>query len=108
MCAVIIKRTCNFQKVRDPDDFGRRRAKCSAFRLRMKKLHLTATAFARLIGVSDETVYTWRSHTQRCIPPHPTALLILSLIELRPDIISTLEELASSEGASIRLGEERS
>lgn len=97
MCAVIIKRSVNFKKVRDDDEFILRRDQCASFRLRMKKLRITAPFFADLIGVSAETVYTWRSHTQRCIPPHPTALRVLALIEKDAHVISALEEISAEE-----------
>ena len=99
MSPTLLTREITVIKDRDRDDLSRRLAKCADFKRRLKKLHLTAVAFAKLIGVSVETVYVWRSHSRRCVPPHPMALRLLSLIERDWSIVGLLDEIASEESS---------
>jgi DNA-binding transcriptional regulator YiaG len=93
MSVIIEKRVINYTVSRDDDDLSRRKAKCSHFRSLLKKLHISGRTFSRLSRVPEDTVYSWTSKSDRCIPPNPTALLLLELIDRDRSILTILSDL---------------
>jgi hypothetical protein len=90
---IITKREINEITAYDPAEASRRRKRCSAFKARIKSSRMTIRSFSSLIGVSEKTAYSWTSS----VPPHPLAMLILSLIEHDKNIISALEAVSSKK-----------
>lgn len=93
MTSVIIQRVINETTSYEASEAVHRRKLCHDFRDRLKAVGLTVRGFAKLLGISEKTAYSWTS----IIPPSSPALRILSLIELDRNMIGVLKELSGHD-----------
>jgi DNA-binding transcriptional regulator YiaG len=97
MPIIVEQRVINVVTSRGDDDLRRRKAQCSDFKRLLKKVHLSAKSFSELSLVPIDTVYSWTSKSNRCVPPNPTAVILLRLIDLDGSTVAKLNKLTSSE-----------
>jgi predicted transcriptional regulator len=97
MPRIVEQHVINVIVQRDSEDISRRKALCSSFRLLLKKVRISAKSFSELSLIPLDTVYSWTAKSDRCVPPNPTAVLLLRLIEKERSVISLLEQLTSPE-----------